>query len=103
MKLLASVAVVEYAARGLHDAAAAECLTSLARPALGHWWEFVRRLLPVLADAGEAPFQTLRDLVLGRTRDDFPRAAGLDAALLEALEDKKSSRATVRFTVSGMS
>jgi hypothetical protein len=76
LKLLASVAVVEYAERGEHDPALAQCLTSLARPTLGHWWEFVRRLLPVLADAGDARFQKACDLVLGRTCDDLPEPPG---------------------------
>ena len=31
-------------------------LKNLARPAVGHWWEFVRRLVPVLADRGDAGF-----------------------------------------------
>src|SRR5207249_3800793 len=34
--------------------------------------------------------------LLGRTRDDFHRAAGLDAALREVLEDKGGPRSTVR-------
>jgi serine/threonine protein kinase len=98
LKLLASVAVVEYAERPEHDPQLAERLQNLARPALGHWWEFVRRLVPVLADQGDEPFQKVRDLVLGRSRDDLPRAAGLDAALREALEGKGGARATVRLT-----
>ena len=40
----------------------------------------------------------VRDLMLGRTRDDCPRAAGLDAALRETLEGKSGARSTVRFT-----
>ena len=40
----------QYAAREEHDPLLAECLQNLARPSLGHWWEFVRRLIPVLAD-----------------------------------------------------
>src|SRR3954447_9284253 len=98
LKLLGSVAVVEYARRPDPDPQLAERLTNLARPALGHWWEFVRRLLPVLADQNHEPFQKLRDLLLGRTRDASPRAAGLDAALLEALEGEGGARAAVRFT-----
>ena len=49
LKLLASVAVVEYAERPEHDPQLAERLQNLARPMLGHWWEFTRRLVPVLA------------------------------------------------------
>jgi hypothetical protein len=58
----------------------------------------VRRLVPVLADSGDGGFTPVRDLVLGRTRDDLPRAAGLDAALLEHQQGKASARATVRLT-----
>src|SRR5262249_53785344 len=52
LKLLASVAVVEYAEHPEPDPELAERLENLARPSVGHWWEFVRRLLPVLADGG---------------------------------------------------
>jgi hypothetical protein len=95
LKLLASTAVIQYAEGGRHEPQLTERLTSLARPALGHWWEFVRLLVPLLAEQGHAGFQSVRDLVLGRTRDDLPRAAGLDAALREALEGKAGARATV--------
>lgn len=98
LKLLGSVAVVEYAALDAHDPKLVERLEALARPAVGHWWEFVRRLLPTLADAGDAGFLRARDLVLGRTRDDLPRAAGLDAALIELQQDRTSPRSTVRLT-----
>jgi WD40 repeat protein/serine/threonine protein kinase len=96
LKLLASVAVAVYAERDEPEAGLAESLQNLARPSLGHWWEFLRRLTPVLADAGDPPFAAVRDLVLGRSRDDLPRAAGLDAALLEAVDGHASARSTVR-------
>jgi WD40 repeat protein/serine/threonine protein kinase len=98
LKLLAAVAVVEYAERGQHDPELSERLQNLARPSVGHWWEFTRRLVPILADAGDGEFQKVRELLLGRTRDDLPRAAGLDAALREALENKPGARTTVRLT-----
>ncbi len=98
LKLLASAAVVEYAERRFHEPELAECRQNLARPAVGHWWEFVRRLLPVLGDAGDGHFGAARELVLGRARDDLPRTAGLDAALTEALEGSGGARATVRLT-----
>src|SRR5579884_623772 len=78
LKLLGSVAVVEYAELDRQDAEVAERLKSLARPALGHWWEFIRRLVPALADAGDPGFGGVRDLILGKARDDLPRVAGLD-------------------------
>src|ERR1700687_1870470 len=98
LKLLGSVAIIEYAELGDHDPQLAERLQNLARPSLGHWWECVRRLVPVLAATGDPHFATTRELVLGRTRDDLPRAAGLDAALCEALENRGGSRSTVRLS-----
>jgi serine/threonine protein kinase len=98
LKLLASVSIVAYAEGGQHDPHLAERLTNLARPVLGHWWEFVRLLVPVLTEGGSPEFQKVRDVVLGRARDDWPRAAGLDAALIEALGGKPNARATVRCT-----
>jgi hypothetical protein len=98
LKLLAATAVVCYARGGTPDPALAERLQHLARPSLGHWWEFVRLLVPALAERGTAGFGPLRDLLLGRSRDDLPRAAGLDAALLEVLGKPAGARATVRLT-----
>ena len=40
LKLLSSVAIVEYAERGAPDPKLTERLQGLARPALGQWWEF---------------------------------------------------------------
>ncbi len=81
LKLMGCAAIITYADQPAHDPAIAEKLQSLARPSLGHWWDFVRTLLPILAEAGVAGVGALRETILGRTRDDFPRAAGLDAAL----------------------
>jgi serine/threonine protein kinase len=96
LKLLASVAIVEYAEHGTPDPELSERLHNLARPALGHWWEFARRLVPLLAERADASFGTVRDLLLGKARDDLPRAAGLDATLREGLEGKGGARATAR-------
>src|SRR5436309_8355 len=59
LKLLGSVAIVAYAERNEHDRQLSERLTNLARPALGHWWEFVRLLMPALAEAGDVRFQPI--------------------------------------------
>src|SRR6478672_6636296 len=64
LKLLASNAVVEYAQSGASDDELAERLQNLARPSLGHWWEFTRRLVPTLAERGSG-FRNIRDLLLG--------------------------------------
>src|SRR5881392_2340808 len=78
LKLLSASAVVGYARAGAPDPTLNDRLKNLARPALGHWWEFVRLLAPWLADHGDDAFRRTRDLLLGRPRDDLPRAAGLD-------------------------
>ncbi|HEV3257978.1 MAG TPA: serine/threonine-protein kinase [Gemmataceae bacterium] len=98
LKLLGATAVVEYAELKDHDPELTEKLKNLARPSVGHWWELVRRLVPVLAEKGDQGFATARELLLGRARDDLPRAAGLDAALLEALDGRSGARATIRLT-----
>src|SRR5579884_1900414 len=98
LKLVGCTALVEYAERGPHDPKLAERLQNLARPSLGHWWEFVRLLVPVLADAGDSAFGKIRELLLGRERDDLPRAAGLDAALAEELEGRSGPRSVVRLS-----
>ncbi|MGL4460592.1 MAG: protein kinase domain-containing protein, partial [Planctomycetia bacterium] len=99
LKLLGATAVVEYARGDDHDPILKERLQSLARPSLGHWWEYVRRLTPVLADRGDAAFVKIRDLLFGRSRDDLPRCAGLDA-LLEDSTDAPATRARARVRLS---
>jgi hypothetical protein len=100
LKLLGSVAVVAYAELGDQDPELAGRLQNLARPALGHWWEFVRRLVPVLAARGDQGFVAVRDLLLGQSRTDLPHAAGLDGLLVQIHDgwDAAGAKATVRLT-----
>ncbi len=98
LKLLGSAAVVSFLHAGrTPDAHLAEMLQNLARPAVGHWWALVRALTVELADS-DADFARLKDLLLGRARDDLPRVAGLDAALVAVLDGKGGGRSTVRLT-----
>jgi hypothetical protein len=60
LKLLGSVAVVEYGRLGHPDPRMAERLKNLARPALGHWWELVRILVPLLAQHEVAGFAAVQ-------------------------------------------
>jgi eukaryotic-like serine/threonine-protein kinase len=95
--LLASAAVVEYADQANPDPQIIERLKNLARPHLGQWWELARMLVPALAMRGDARYGQLAEWLLGKTRDDLPRAAGLDSALLETLgKKKKGSQTSVR-------
>jgi hypothetical protein len=98
LKLLGSAAVVSFLqARRAPADRLAEALQNLARPAVGHWWEIVRLLTVELADA-DAGFASIKDLLLGRARDDLPRVAGLDALLVATLDGRSGSRSTVRLT-----
>lgn len=95
--LLASAAIVEYAEQANPDPQLVERLKNLARPHLGQWWELARMLVPALAMRGDERYGQLAEWLLGRTRDDLPRAAGLDSALLETLgKKKKGSQTSVR-------
>jgi hypothetical protein len=99
LKLLGTGAIMEYAARGASNTERNSYLVNLARPALGHWWEFVRQFVAALADAGDAGFARVCDLLLRSTyRDDLPRAAGLDAALREVLEGRRAGQTRIEFT-----
>jgi hypothetical protein len=95
LKLLGTVCVVEDARLGGPEAGLDDCLQNLARPSLGHWWELVRRLTPVLADRGAPGFGAVRELLLGRRRDDLPRAAGLAAALRQARDGRAAAQASL--------
>lgn len=98
LKLMGSVAISAYAHRECHDPSIAERLALLARPSIGHWWEFNRRLIAKLAEEGDAGFGEIREVLLGRGRDDLSAAAGLDVVLKEVMDGKRESRATVRLT-----
>lgn len=96
IKLLSASAIVHYAEQPTHDPELVACLRKLARPALGQWWEFARRLIPVLAER-HASYAHVRSVLLERPHDDCPRAAGLNAAILAARGRKAPAGHTVRF------
>jgi hypothetical protein len=97
LKLLASAALLEYAGRGGGDPAVTARLGNLARPSLGHWWEFVHQLVPHLAEPPGGPFAQVKEGLLGRTQS-LPTSAALLAALRGALkqEVRRDKRWTVR-------
>ncbi|MFO0952940.1 MAG: DUF2610 domain-containing protein [Isosphaeraceae bacterium] len=97
LKLLGSVAIVEYAEAGRRDPAIDERLKTLARPSVGHWWEYVRRIVPLLAREDDA-FGRVQGLLFGPPRHDMPMAAGLEAFLAEGEPGSGSARATVRLS-----
>jgi serine/threonine-protein kinase len=96
VKLLGSVAVATYAEGGPHDPKLTERLGNLARPALGHWWEFAYLLVPALADQGRHDFAAVKDVLLGRVAGPREQAGALDAALRQELGDDKGRRGPVR-------
>jgi hypothetical protein len=96
LKLLAAGAIVEFARQGECDAALQERLKNLARPALGHWWEFARLLVPRLAERGLRAYVAVNELLLGRKRLDLPRVAELDAELCHFQTGKEERRVHVQ-------
>jgi WD40 repeat protein/serine/threonine protein kinase/tetratricopeptide (TPR) repeat protein len=96
LRLLASAVVAGYAERPGHDPDLDAALRKLARPALGDWLSLIRRLVPILAEGGDAGCAAIRELLLGRTRDDLPRVAELDGALRESLGLAEGPKARVR-------
>jgi hypothetical protein len=96
LKMLAAIVLIEYARRGLCNPQAAAEMTTLARPSLGHWWRYVKVLLPPLtADGG--PFASTHDLFT-RPQPGLPNAARLDALLKSGSEPGPTGNipATVR-------
>jgi serine/threonine protein kinase len=94
IKLFSAAAVAEYVARGASEPLVEQGIRNLARPALGHWWECTRLLLPVLA-RHDADFQQLRELLFGKQRD-LPRASYLAELLTEEEKQKRILRSSVR-------
>jgi hypothetical protein len=90
LKLIGATAIAQYADRERDDPQASELLKSLACPTASHWWEIVRKLLPMVAAADPAMIR-LRDVLLREEIDDLPRASTLDAALREILEGRRSA------------
>src|SRR4051794_572373 len=56
LRMLASSAIITYAEGAATVPELDHLLRRLARPLLSDWWEFVRRLVPALAEAGDAGF-----------------------------------------------
>jgi hypothetical protein len=96
IKLIGTVSIVVYAEQDEFDPRVVERLRSLARPSLGHWWEFTRLLVPILAESGDPGFQDVGNLLFSRVRDDMPCAAGLSAALNEEASGAHRICRTVR-------
>jgi tetratricopeptide (TPR) repeat protein len=93
LRLAGCVALVDYLARGGPNLKLdGDLREHLKRPALGHWWGFLRGLLPVLAGAGDVGYQKLRDFILGPPCHS-PGAAKLHAALTQVLQAKDDDEA----------
>ena len=100
LKLLAAAALVEHSlaapsAAPLTDEQRRD-LQNLARPSLGHWWRFVKILLPRLADGGDQRFAAAPTCCWVGRATDMPRTAGLDAALRELLSGQGGCAATIK-------
>ncbi len=96
LKVIGSVAIIEYADWPDHDPRLADLYHNLTKPTLGQWWELVRELVPALAEREVPGFMALRRNLLELKHQDLPRCAALDGALLEACQGTKSTRSTVK-------
>jgi hypothetical protein len=84
LRLLSSVALVEYAALGEHDEAIDQRLTKLGgRGDLGLWWQVARLLVPLLADRGDPYFGWVRGVLFGGRPADLAALTALQAAVDE--------------------
>src|SRR5207302_9091455 len=63
LKLLGAACIAEFTRLNQNEPAIQERLTKLARPALGHWWEFIQHLVPFLAKGSDSRFQHLNKLL----------------------------------------
>jgi serine/threonine protein kinase len=97
LKILGTVAIVEYVELVERDQAMVEHLRGLTRPGLGPWWIIIRQMLPLLARRGDEPLQSIEGLLTSR-RDDLPRAVDLNAVLAEVLGEQRPARGGLRLT-----
>jgi serine/threonine protein kinase/tetratricopeptide (TPR) repeat protein len=81
LKTLAATAVAEYAARGESHPDVEKYLENLARPAVGHWWGFVKRLVPILAASGDESFGATERQLFQKGGTDLPAVCLLYAAI----------------------
>ncbi len=96
LKLLSSAAIACFLEHpDQHDELIA-ALAKLCRPALGDWWSFVRRIVPILAERKDEGFAAINAILFEKGRDDLPRVAQLDAAICETLGIAAGSMGRVR-------
>jgi serine/threonine protein kinase len=91
LRMLASVAIVEYATFQERDEKIDAALQAIACPSLGHWLQITRLLIPKLAEQGDPHFTKIRTLVTGKGRDDLFDLIKLDNALRETLYRNESA------------
>jgi hypothetical protein len=85
-KLLGSTAIIAYAERKAQDPTLSRRLQNLARPSLGHWCEWIRLLVPVLAEAKDDGFVPMREALGSRIAGGKGKSAEPMAALARAIE-----------------
>src|SRR5262249_33041042 len=83
LRLLGSVALVEYLARDDCRPDADGSLAYLVRPSLRRWWEVILSVLPHLAGCGDAHFASIDAALRAGAQVGLPRTQALVAQIRE--------------------
>jgi serine/threonine protein kinase/tetratricopeptide (TPR) repeat protein len=94
LKLMATVAVLEYANLSRESREHDEFIQKLAQPQVGHWCDLLRKLLP-LAARSDATLHRTNELLLSDIQEELPRCAALDAVLRGAEPNAVSAASKV--------
>lgn len=94
LRLIGSAALVEYLWCGEEQPDIEESLANLARPSVGHWMEWVRRLVPFLADRGDPGYAALEEHLFQQPHKEAGRAAVLEAAMRAVFKVPKQALTT---------
>ncbi len=98
LRLLASVALVEWAEQPAAAPDLERDFQCLARPSLGDLWRLVKHLAPRLIESGHERFRPVSDLVVDRSIADLLDAAELDSRLAGVVGSPQGPRQSVRLT-----
>lgn len=98
LKLLGSVAIVEYAKQPVQEPSIVSQIQALSRPSIGHWWMLIRSIVPVLANNGVFGFDEIDGLLFGGVRHDLERVEAMNRSLRKVLAMTSGTNSGVRLS-----